>query len=131
LKIVSPNSPNRRWRRSNYRLINQFYFYNAAKKEISTRRTRRQNQRPGQAGQYGTNQPPKRDPNKKKVDPLKLRNITYVDYRDIRILERFLNDRGKILPNRITGVSTKYQRKIEIRSSTPDIWHCCLSLLAD
>jgi len=72
-----------------------------------------QNQRPGQQGQYGANQRPKRDPNKKKVDPLKLRNITYVDYRDIRILERFLNDRGKILPNRITGVSTKYQRKIE------------------
>jgi len=72
-----------------------------------------QNQRPGQQGQYGSNQRPKRDPNKKKVDPLKLRNITYVDYRDIRILERFLNDRGKILPNRITGVSSKYQRKIE------------------
>jgi small subunit ribosomal protein S18 len=69
------------------------------------------NQRPGQYG--ANNQRPKRDPNKKKVDPLKLRNITYVDYRDIRILERFLNDRGKILPNRITGVSTKYQRKIE------------------
>ena len=68
------------------------------------------NQRPGQ---YGANNRQKRDPNKKKVDPLKLRNITYVDYRDIRILERFLNDRGKILPNRITGVSAKYQRKIE------------------
>src|SRR5579872_1228800 len=68
-------------------------------------------QRPGQYN--NPNQRPKRDPNKKKVDPLKLRNITYVDYRDIRILERFLNDRGKILPNRITGVSTKYQRKIE------------------
>lgn len=67
--------------------------------------------RPGQGGrgQQGN----KRDPNKKKVDPLKLRAITYVDYRDIRILERFINDRGKILPNRITGVSAKGQRTIE------------------
>jgi small subunit ribosomal protein S18 len=83
------------------------------KKKSATTGRDGQNQRPGQAGQYGANQRPKRDPNKKKVDPLKLRNITYVDYRDIRILERFLNDRGKILPNRITGVSAKYQRKIE------------------
>ena len=66
--------------------------------------------RPGQAG--GRNNQ-KRDPNKKKVDPLKLRGINYVDYRDYRILERFINDRGKILPNRITGVSAKYQREIE------------------
>jgi small subunit ribosomal protein S18 len=55
----------------------------------------------------------RRDPAKKKVDPLKLRGITYVDYRDIRVLERFLNDRGKILPNRITGVSAKGQRSLE------------------
>ncbi len=67
--------------------------------------------RPGQGGrgQQGN----KRDPNKKKVDPLKLRGISYLDYRDIRILERFINDRGKILPNRITGVSAKGQRTIE------------------
>ncbi len=68
--------------------------------------------RPGAPGRGGNNNN-KRDPNKKKVDPLKLRGIRYVDYRDIRILERFINDRGKILPNRITGVSSKYQRDIE------------------
>ena len=62
---------------------------------------------------YGRNQN-RRDPLKKKADPLKLRDITYVDYRDIRILERFLNDRGKLLPNRITGVSAKGQRTLEI-----------------
>lgn len=65
--------------------------------------------RPGQMG----NQRNRRDPAKKKVDPLKLRGITYVDYRDVRVLERFLNDRGKILPNRITGVSAKGQRSLE------------------
>jgi small subunit ribosomal protein S18 len=80
--------------------------------------------RPGQQGgrdqrggngntAYGRNQQNRRDPLKKKADPLKLRDITYVDYRDIRILERFLNDRGKLLPNRITGVSAKGQRTLE------------------
>ena len=61
---------------------------------------------------YGRNQN-QREPIKDKPDPLKLRDITYLDYRDIRILERFLNDRGKLLPNRITGVSAKGQRTLE------------------
>ncbi len=67
----------------------------------------------GRGGQFGLNQRNKRDMTKKKVDPLKLRSITYLDYRDIRILERFLNDRGKILPNRITGLSASNQRLVE------------------
>lgn len=61
----------------------------------------------------GMNQRNRRDPLKKKVDPLRLRGITYLDYRDVRILERFLNDRGKILPSRITGVTAKAQRDLE------------------
>jgi len=71
--------------------------------------------RDGRGGQGGNpnQRNNRRDPTKKKIDPFKLRGITYVDYRDIRILERFLNDRGKILPNRITGVNAKYQRRIE------------------
>ena len=64
--------------------------------------------------QYGRNaQQQKRDVIKKKPDPLKIREITYLDYRDTRLLERFLNDRGKLLPNRITGVSASGQRKVE------------------
>src|SRR5438270_8765211 len=63
--------------------------------------------------QYGRNSQQKRDPMKKKPDPLKVRDITYLDYRDTRLLERFLNDRGKLLPNRITGVTAKAQRKLE------------------
>ena len=64
---------------------------------------------------YGRNQQQQqREPLRKKPDPLKVRDITYLDYRDIRILERFLNDRGKLLPNRITGVSAKAQRTLEM-----------------
>src|SRR6266508_2491605 len=67
----------------------------------------------GGQGQYGRNQQQRRDPKMKKPDPLKVRDITYLDYRDTRLLERFLNDRGKLLPNRITGVSASGQRKVE------------------
>ncbi len=67
-----------------------------------------------QYGRGGSQQPNnRRDLSKKKADPFKVRDITYLDYRDIRILERFLNDRGKLLPNRITGVTAKAQRNLE------------------
>src|SRR5665213_4297477 len=65
------------------------------------------------ANGYGRNQQNQRDPLRVKPNPLKLRDITYLDYRDIRILERFLNDRGKLLPNRITAVTAKEQRTLE------------------
>lgn len=65
------------------------------------------------ANGYGNRNQNQREQQKSKPDPLKLRDITYLDYRDIRILERFLNDRGKLLPNRITAVSAKGQRTLE------------------
>jgi small subunit ribosomal protein S18 len=34
------------------------------------------------------------------------------DYRDTRMLSRFISDTGKILPRRRTGVSAKYQRRL-------------------
>lgn len=33
-----------------------------------------------------------------------------IDYKDVDTLRRFITDRGKILPRRITGVSAHYQR---------------------
>lgn len=35
-----------------------------------------------------------------------------VDYKDIDTLKRFITERGKILPRRITGVCAKFQREI-------------------
>ena len=35
-----------------------------------------------------------------------------VDYKDVRRLQRFLTERGKILPRRATGLSAKQQRQI-------------------
>ena len=39
-------------------------------------------------------------------------NIDFVDYKDVELLKRYLNEQGKILPRRITGVPQKFQRKL-------------------
>ena len=54
----------------------------------------------------------KNQPRKKKADPLKTRGIKYVDFKDTKILSRFVNEQGKILPSRITGLSSKMQREL-------------------
>jgi small subunit ribosomal protein S18 len=37
-----------------------------------------------------------------------------IDYKDIDTLKRFITERGKILPRRITGVSARFQRILNI-----------------
>ncbi|OZI12459.1 30S ribosomal protein S18 [Bacillaceae bacterium SAS-127] len=41
-------------------------------------------------------------------------NITHIDYKDIDLLKKFISERGKILPRRVTGTSAKYQRRLTI-----------------
>lgn len=38
--------------------------------------------------------------------------IEYIDYKDVDTLKRYLNDQGKLLPRRLTGVSAKFQRQL-------------------
>ena len=38
--------------------------------------------------------------------------INYIDYKEERILRRFTNERGKILPRRVTGNCAMHQRKL-------------------
>jgi small subunit ribosomal protein S18 len=40
--------------------------------------------------------------------------VTHIDYKDVDLLRRFVSERGKILPRRVTGTSAKYQRKLTI-----------------
>ncbi len=47
---------------------------------------------------------------KKKPNPLKESKV--IDYLDSKFLNRFINDQGKILPKRITGVNAYQQRQI-------------------
>lgn len=39
-------------------------------------------------------------------------DITDIDYKDVRKLTRYLSDRGKIVPRRVTGACLKHQRKV-------------------
>lgn len=49
---------------------------------------------------------------RKKVDPFTGENIKKIDYKDIETLKKYISERGKILPRRVTGVSAKAQRKL-------------------
>lgn len=49
---------------------------------------------------------------RKKVDFIAANKIEYVDYKDAELLKRFISERGKILPRRVTGTSAKNQRKV-------------------
>ncbi|WP_047153306.1 30S ribosomal protein S18 [Aneurinibacillus tyrosinisolvens] len=40
--------------------------------------------------------------------------ITHIDYKDIDLLKKFVSERGKILPRRVTGTSAKYQRQLTV-----------------
>ncbi len=35
-----------------------------------------------------------------------------IDYKDVRLLQRYISERGKIVPSRISAVSAKKQRKL-------------------
>jgi len=38
--------------------------------------------------------------------------VKHIDYKDVELLKKYVSDRGKILPRRVTGTSAKYQRKL-------------------
>ena len=38
--------------------------------------------------------------------------IAYIDYKEVSRLRRFISDRGKILPRRVTGTCAKHQRPL-------------------
>ncbi len=39
-------------------------------------------------------------------------NAPKIDYKDVKLLQRFISERGKIVPSRITAVSAKKQREL-------------------
>jgi len=47
---------------------------------------------------------------RRKSSPLKAGEI--LDFKDVRKLQRFLTERGKILPRRATGLTAKQQRQV-------------------
>lgn len=55
--------------------------------------------------------PPKRAP-KKKVCLFCVEHIDEIDYKDTAKLRRFITEKGKILPRRMSGVCAKHQRSL-------------------
>lgn len=51
---------------------------------------------------------------RRKVCYFTANKITHIDYKDIDTLKKFISERGKILPRRVTGTSAKYQRALTI-----------------
>ena len=50
--------------------------------------------------------------NKKKFCPFSQLNSPIIDYKDLRLLSRYITEKGKIVPSRITGVSRKKQKEL-------------------
>ncbi|MGB0498297.1 MAG: 30S ribosomal protein S18 [Rubricella sp.] len=49
---------------------------------------------------------------RRKSDPFSGENAPKIDYKDVKLLQRYISERGKIVPSRITAVSAKNQRKL-------------------
>ena len=56
-------------------------------------------------------------PNKykfKKNCPLSVKGAPEIDYKNIKLLKRYMSENGKILPSRVTNVSQKKQRELSL-----------------
>ncbi len=51
---------------------------------------------------------------RKKVCYFTANHIENIDFKDVELLKKFVTDRGKILPRRVTGTCAKYQRKLAV-----------------
>ena len=53
-----------------------------------------------------------REPRRRKICRFCENRISYIDHKDERMLRRFVNERGKIIPRRISGNCPKHQRRL-------------------
>ena len=51
---------------------------------------------------------------RKKVCAFCANKSTSIDYKDLNMLRRYVSERGKILPRRITGTCAKHQRALTV-----------------
>jgi small subunit ribosomal protein S18 len=49
---------------------------------------------------------------RRKSCPFSVKDAPKIDYKDVRLLQGFISERGKIVPSRITAVSAKKQREL-------------------
>ena len=65
--------------------------------------------RGGRRGEYARKYPPRR-----KVCTFCVDKVSYIDYKDIARLRRYLSERGKIEPRRKTGTCARHQRALAV-----------------
>ena len=51
---------------------------------------------------------------RRKSCPFSGKNAPKIDYKDVRLLQGFMSERGKIVPSRISAVSAKKQRELAV-----------------
>ncbi len=51
---------------------------------------------------------------RKKFCPFSQKNSPIIDYKDIKLLSRYVSEKGKIIPSRITNVSRSKQKELSI-----------------
>ena len=51
---------------------------------------------------------------RKKVCAFCMDKIEHIDYKDVPRLRRYLSDRAKIIPRRITGTCARHQRQLTV-----------------
>ncbi len=49
---------------------------------------------------------------RKKVCNFCVEKVDEIDYKDVEKLKKYVSDKGKILPRRVTGTCAKHQRKV-------------------
>jgi len=49
---------------------------------------------------------------RRKTCPFSGENAPKIDYKDVKLLQKYVSERGKIVPSRITAVSAKKQREL-------------------
>ena len=49
---------------------------------------------------------------RKRFCPFSQKNSPTIDYKDIKLLSRYISEKGKIIPSRITNVSSKKQKDL-------------------
>ena len=55
---------------------------------------------------------------KKRISILDSEQITYVDYKDVNLLRKFMSDRGKIRARRVSGNCAQHQREVALAIKT-------------
>jgi small subunit ribosomal protein S18 len=49
---------------------------------------------------------------RRRISRISAEKVDYIDYKDVKLLQAFIAENGKIMPRRLTGVTSQQQRKL-------------------